>query len=535
MMKIILFKRMIVKQSIILLGILADSDSCSAQAHQVPTAATNANVKTENLPVFQEMDKSSHVARSLSKGDSVYVDLRVDQGSMSWCGVRVPGQQRRIGFVDCRSLERVGNLPGVNAVDPGSIRTGSGATRAMTGEVPLARPSLPTQSEYDKVHAEVVKDGVVNSAYILMTETVAKSGGSAAVTRAALAHFAAAEFALSQHDLDSALDHFAAMEPFCGQQRDLLIGSLLGRAYTLLLRSEFSAALEPIERARKVAPLSAEAASLAGWAHYRLNQNDAAIADLQIALRLRPSESTAHLLERVKQDSAVEGDFREGESSHFVVRYHGGTSHQLASDVIRALEEEFQELRSELRYSPPEPIGVVLYTEEAFRDVTRVPNWTGAANDGRIRVPVQGMETVTPELARILKHELAHSFIFQKTAGRCPTWLQEGLAQWIEGRRTGSDAKPLVAAFEEEKGKALRYGEGSWMHLSTAQAGFAYAWSLAVVEMIESESGADAINRLLDAERSESSGEAALLQGLRTDFSGLDDATITFLRRTYLQ
>ena len=516
---------------VILVNCCADCTLCQ----QIPSAATSAKVKTDNLAVFREMDKSSPVERALSKGDPVYVDLRVDQAGMSWCGVRTPGQPTRIGFVDCRNLERVGDASSATSLDPKSAYANSSVTRASPGEVPLAQPSAPTQAEYEKVRAEVVKDGVVNSAYILVTETAAKGGATVSVTRAALAHFAAAEFALSQHDVDSALEHFSAMESFCGSQRDLLTTSLLGRGYTLLLKSEFSAALEPIEKARKLAPRSPEAAALAGWAHYRLNQNAAAIADLQTALRLRPSESTARLLERVKQDNAAESDFREGESSHFILRYHGGASHELASDVVRTLEDQFQELRSELRYTPPEPIGVVLYTEEAFRDVTQVPAWMGAANDGRIRVPVQGMETVTPELARVLKHELTHSFVFQKTAGRCPIWLQEGLAQWIEGRRTGADAGPLVTALEEGKGKGLRNSEGSWVHLSPAQARFAYAWSLAVVEMIEVRFGADATNRLLDAEERETSPERALREGLRSNFSDLDNATIEFLRQTYLQ
>jgi hypothetical protein len=176
-----------------------------------------------------------------------------------------------------------------------------------------------------------------------------------------------------------------------------------------------------------------------------------------------------------------------------------------------------------------------LYTQEAFRDVTRVPGWAGGVNDGRIRVPVQGMETVSDLLARILKHELTHSFVFQKTAGRCPTWLQEGVAQWMEGRRTGNDAGALVAAFQEGKGKSLRYVDGPWMGMSASQARYSYAWSLAVVEAIVADSGSDGLDRLLEAERTESSGENALLQALRTNFSSLDDATVEYLRRTYLQ
>jgi hypothetical protein len=242
----------------------------------------------------------------------------------------------------------------------------------------------------------------------------------------------------------------------------------------------------------------------------------------------------ARLLGKVKQDRNAEGDFREGGSYHFVLRYHGGASHQLANEMIHTLEDQFRSLSAELRYTPPEPIAVILYTREAFRDVTRAPGWSSAVNDGRIRVPVQGVETVSPELARILKHELTHSFVFQKTAGRCPTWLNEGVAQWMEGRRSGTDAGPLVATFERGTGKALRYYPGPWMNLTAPQARFAYAWSLAVVEAIEAQSGLDAVDHLLDAERTEASGEAALLQALHTSFSGLDDTTIVYLRQTYL-
>ena len=50
--------------------------------------------------------------------------------------------------------------------------------------------------------------------------------------------------------------------------------------------------------------------------------------------------------------------------------------------------------------------------------------------------PVEGLTTVTDELARVLKHELTHSFVGQKTDGHCPVWLQEGIAQYMEGKRS---------------------------------------------------------------------------------------------------
>ena len=73
-----------------------------------------------------------------------------------------------------------------------------------------------------------------------------------------------------------------------------------------------------------------------------------------------------------------------------------------------------------------------LYTGQAFFDVTQAPSWTGAVNDGKLRIPIEGVGSITPELAHVLKHELAHSFINQISAGRCPQWLHEGIAQALE-------------------------------------------------------------------------------------------------------
>jgi tetratricopeptide (TPR) repeat protein len=503
------------------------------QRSQMPTAATDATVKADTVTVFLEMDASSDQVSTLKKGITVYVDLRMDQGGKSWCGVRPSAQANRIGFVDCRSLERVaGSTP---AVISGRSAANSESTHGSAADMPLERPATPTANGYAAMKNDVVKEGVIDAGLISTLEAQASRGGPTAITRAALAHLAAGEFELEQHEPDKALEQFEAMEPFAGPQRDLVLASLDGRIYAQLMKSEYSSALELLEKARKLSPQSPNLAAWSGYTHYRMNQLDAAIVDLQTAQKIHPSQGVAALLEKAKRDKDAEGDFREGESSHFVLRYHGGASRQLASEVIHTLEDQFQVLKSELHYTPPEQIGVILYTQESFFDVTRVPGWAGGLNDGRIRVPVQGLETVSDLLARILKHELTHSFVFQKTGGRCPTWLQEGVAQWMEGRRTGADAAQLVAFYQDGKGKPLRYLDGPWMVLSSGQARYAYAWALAVVETIEADSGSDGLDRLIDAERTESSGENAMLQALRTNYSSLDEATAEYLRRTYLQ
>jgi hypothetical protein len=202
---------------------------------------------------------------------------------------------------------------------------------------------------------------------------------------------------------------------------------------------------------------------------------------------------------------------------------------------LRTLEDDFQDLESQLDYTPPDQIAVILYTQQAFADITRAPGWVGALNDGRLRIPVQGLTEVTPELAHVLKHELTHSFVGQKTHGRAPTWLQEGIAQWMEGRRSSASAAGLVAVAEQGDIPSLGSMEGSWMGLSGDSATFAYAWSLAVIESIIDQGGVSDISRLLDHVATASSTSQALQETLRMNYADLQQQTVTYLKRAYLQ
>ena len=250
--------------------------------------------------------------------------------------------------------------------------------------------------------------------------------------------------------------------------------------------------------------------------------------------RIRPDAEVARALEKAERDQQAESSYREGETRHFSLRYYGGAAPQLARSVLRVLEEHFEAISSELNFTPADPIGVILYTEQAFADITRAPGWVGAINDGRIRVPVQGLTSVSAELSRVLRHELTHSFIQQKTHGRCPVWLQEGIAQWMEGLRSGEPAILLVTAYERRTSLPLAALEGTWMNLQGGLAGYAYAWSLGVVEYIVATYGMGDIERLLDRVATEPSTEAAAREGLRMDYAELERETVKYLRRTYL-
>lgn len=394
---------------------------------------------------------------------------------------------------------------------------------------PEFRPTGGGNSE--EIARAAVHDGSIDREYIARLEIEAKTGAERASFNAALGHHAASMFELAHGDTDHALSdertalNYAPAEP----------ALLMNMAYIHLRRSEYKQSLEYLERARRVAPENPEIPKLAGWAYYRLSKLDQAVAEWKRALALRPDAEVLAALEKAQRDKNEEENYKENESSHFTLRYNGAAAPALARDVLRTLEMHYTAIESELNYSPPDSIGVILYTQQAFADITRAPGWAGALNDGRIRVPVQGLASVDGELSRVLKHELTHSFVGQKTHGRAPTWIQEGLAQWMEGQRSAENAAALVQIFTAGHAAPLGRLEGSWMGWGEAATGYAYAWALANIEYLIQTGGMGDIERILDHIGTGMSTEAAVREVERSDYNDLMQSTAEYLRKNYVR
>lgn len=384
---------------------------------------------------------------------------------------------------------------------------------------------------FEGIAALAVHGDAIDYGYLSTLDSDAGSGSAMAVAKDAAAHHAAAQFLVHKGDTDAAIDQYREALIFAPQNN----GLLLNLALLYLQQSQFTAALDPLERARRTSPDSPDVAKLMGWAYYGANKMDQAIEEWKRAEQLRPDPQVEQALAKVERDKAEEESYREGETDHFDLKYYGGATPDLARGILRALEDDFRDLESQLDYTPPEQIAVILYTQQAFADITRAPGWVGALNDGRLRIPVQGLTQVTPDLARVLKHELTHSFVGQKSHGRAPTWLQEGIAQWMEGRRSTSTAGGLVEAAAQGEVPPLATMEGSWMSLSGNSAAFAYAWSLAVVESIIDAGGVSDVSRLLDRIATSSSPEMALQETLHSNYAALNEQTVAYLKRAYLR
>jgi tetratricopeptide (TPR) repeat protein len=397
---------------------------------------------------------------------------------------------------------------------------------AAAANVKITPPSVAASAAIEK---GAVHDDAIDREYLAKVEGEARSATPGTKEVAALALHSAAQFELSRGDTEHALVDERRALTYAPEDPTILMNV----AYLHLRRSEYKTSLDYLERARAAAPDNPDVAKLAGWAYYGMNKLDQAVADWRRAYALRPDAEVQRALAKALRDKQEEENYRENESSHFTLRYSGAAEPDLAREMLRALEGHFSAIESELNFTPPDAIGVILYTDQAFADITRAPGWVGALNDGRIRVPVQGLKTLTPELSRVLKHELTHSFIQQKTHGRAPTWIQEGIAQWMEGKRSGGNAAALVQVYDEKQALTLGQLEGSWMNMPADVANYSYAWALANIEFILQSDGMGDIDRILSLIAEGSSTEAAIREVLHDGYDDLMFATKNYLSKNY--
>ncbi len=213
----------------------------------------------------------------------------------------------------------------------------------------------------------------------------------------------------------------------------------------------------------------------------------------RMSLELDPQPRVQQKLDTVFASAA------SSSSARLQIRYDGAADEPLGLAVLRVLDQAWAEYEKRFRSAPGQAVTVVLQTETSFKDTTRAPGWAAAWNDGTIRVPVAGLKAPTAGLVRVLRHELAHSFVAARAGPSCPTWLHEGIAQWLEGRDAQREDAELARLAARQPLPRLESLESPFVGLSEAQATTAYAESLSVVAYILHVRGEAGLRRLLEA------------------------------------
>lgn len=266
---------------------------------------------------------------------------------------------------------------------------------------------------------------------------------------------------------------------------------------------------------------------------YKRDDLQNSLSHFQEALRLEPGNSTAQqLIAKVSREAKVEDRFNNKEGTHFNVKYEGGESDVPGHVVAIILEEAYQKVGSDLGFYPDDSITTILYSAEQFMDVTRAPAWSGGIYDGKIRIPVGGLRERTEVLEKVIFHEYAHAVVHRMGGGRVPVWLNEGIAQYEDGRNEGRDDlfRYLASA---EKLVPLKYLEGSFMGLNQNQAIVAYGEGLSAVKYIMDEYGMGMLTRLVSSYKDGKGSEAAIKDTFQMTYKEFQESWIRNLKKRY--
>lgn len=272
----------------------------------------------------------------------------------------------------------------------------------------------------------------------------------------------------------------------------------LGAGLAAYLERRDPDAAEALERALGLDPSLAQAREVLGQVLRRQGDLAGAIRVYATLVGLRPDRTeAAATLERWRRELELHDRMLQTVDSHFTISFEGPGEAALASRAIESLNRAYWRIGGMLGTYPSNPIAVVLYTNEQFRDITRSPAWAAAAYDGTIRMPMRGALENVEELERVLAHEFTHALVRTLAARNIPAWLNEGLATALETESLSLAEERLRETGRTVSLKRLSAAKGSFGQLDGRDAQWMYAVSAGAVGRLLEEAGGVALANLL--------------------------------------
>ncbi|HYV85632.1 MAG TPA: tetratricopeptide repeat protein [Patescibacteria group bacterium] len=242
-----------------------------------------------------------------------------------------------------------------------------------------------------------------------------------------------------------------------------------------------------LERSLLEHPNDPDLLFLLGETAEQQNRTDEAIALWEKVLALRDAPALRQRVEMLRHLSSVDAGYQRREAAHFTVAYDGQiTLPDLEHAIVGYLDERYDELATRFDYLPTRPVAIVIYPEKDFYAATRADPDVAGLYDGTVRVPCGGLSHLDALSRSVLVHELAHAFVAGKSHDAAPRWLQEGLAQMMEGKTPDEGTARALARQYQSSSERAPWG-----------ATFTYPSSLSFVSFLSTRYGFGSINQTL--------------------------------------
>jgi tetratricopeptide (TPR) repeat protein len=236
---------------------------------------------------------------------------------------------------------------------------------------------------------------------------------------------------LYEGELDAAREQFI----LGAEIDDTDVRFLQGEALTWFRQGSYTTAADLLEEATVLAPRDATLFTQLGQALYAAGRLPGAIDALDEAVALGAGKGVAEQLDKIRREWQVEEEMASAARGHFQISYSDSPGNEeLAEAVLDVLEAAYTELGADLSSYPDVLVPVLLYTRRDFSALAHPPQWAAAVYDGKIRLPLGGVRSISDPLRALLYHEYAHVLVHFSAGSHVPTWLNEGLAE-VAGRR----------------------------------------------------------------------------------------------------
>lgn len=201
------------------------------------------------------------------------------------------------------------------------------------------------------------------------------------------------------------------------------------------------------------------------------------------------------------------------------------------------IDDEFRSLTEVLNADEGFQAQIRLMEASSFYERMQVPTWTNAIYlNSRIIIPVEtGTAGDTAELQRAIRHELVHAIVDHQTSGSCPGWLDEGLAQLLEGPEHPVLRRALRKWVLEEGAIPFDLLQNGFTKLPRAMVPAAYAQSLYTTKFLLSHQTPETLRAFFDDLRNNVPFSLAFEERFDISFERFEELLTRQLKRLALE
>ena len=296
-----------------------------------------------------------------------------------------------------------------------------------------------------------------------------------------------------------------------------LAGAYFTEAENLARRGRSEGALTQYEKALQFDGNNIHVLERASYHAWRTQHLEIAQRYLDRAKAIDPLDKDVLFLEGKMTLSASETSHDKEVSEHFILSADPDYMvHAGAYPLLGDLEKAYGEVSYQLDYFPKNKITVVFYPLKEFHDHWKLPYRVNGYFDGKLRIPYADGRTSFAEMKPMIKHELTHAFVSALTPKSIPQWLNEGLAQWVEGKQMSVKSRDALVIYQitrrlpdlEHLDRALSSQQNPY---NNTEMTLAYMKSLSVTEYLIEENGVWSVMQFIRG-RGEGMSEEDLFQ-----------------------